>query len=62
MRVLNKRMHGRGMRDFNDLDGQTKRPVVTVSQTLAQRMFPNQDAIHRHVYWTDPVLQFRPRE
>jgi ABC-type antimicrobial peptide transport system permease subunit len=21
-------------------------------------MFPNQDAIDRHVYWTDPVLQF----
>ena len=21
-------------------------------------MFPNQDAINRHVYWTDPVLQF----
>ena len=23
-------------------------------------MFPNQDAINRHVYWTDPVLQFFP--
>ncbi len=33
-------------------------PVVIVSQTLAQRMFPNQDAVNRHVYWTDPVLQF----
>ena len=21
-------------------------------------MFPNQDAVNRHVYWTDPVLQF----
>jgi putative ABC transport system permease protein len=31
---------------------------VIVSQTLAQRMFPNQDAVNRHVYWTDPVLQF----
>jgi putative ABC transport system permease protein len=49
-------------RDFNDLDGQSKDkdPVVIVSQTLAQRMFPNQDAINRHVYWTDPVLQFVP--
>jgi putative ABC transport system permease protein len=48
-------------RDFNDLDGRTKDdPVVIVSQTLAQRMFPNQDAINRHVYWTDPVLQFAP--
>jgi putative ABC transport system permease protein len=48
-------------RDFNALDGQNKEdPVVIVSETLAQRMFPNQDAINRHVYWTDPVLQFSP--
>jgi predicted permease len=47
-------------RDFNELDGQSKEPVVIVSQTLAQRMFPNQDAINRHVYWTDPVMKFIP--
>ncbi len=47
-------------RDFNDLDGQSKDPVVIVSETLARRMFPNQDAVNRHVYWTDPVLQFFP--
>jgi putative ABC transport system permease protein len=47
-------------RDFNDSDGQKSDPVVIVSQTLAQRMFPNQDALNRHVYWTDPVLQFAP--
>ncbi len=48
-------------RDFNSLDGQmNQEPVVIVSETLAQRMFPNQDAINRHVYWTDPVLQFFP--
>jgi len=48
-------------RDFNELDGQSKgEPVVIVSETLAQRMFPGQDAIDRHVYWTDPVLQFFP--
>src|SRR5580693_8271931 len=59
-------------RDFNALDGQNNggqnnnnngqnkndEPVIIVSQTLAQRMFPNQDAVNRHVYWTDPVLQF----
>jgi putative ABC transport system permease protein len=46
-------------RDFNALDNQSDaEPVVIISQTLAQRMFPNQDAINRHVYWTDPVLQF----
>jgi predicted permease len=47
-------------RDFNDSDGQKNDPVVIVSETLAQRMFPNQDPLNRHVYWTDPVLQFAP--
>ncbi len=47
-------------RDFNDLDTQSKEPIVVVSETLAKRMFPGQDAIGRHVYWTDPVLQFLP--
>jgi putative ABC transport system permease protein len=47
-------------RDFNDSDGDSNEPVVIVSETLAQRMFPNQDAINRHVYWTDPVLEFIP--
>jgi len=48
-------------RDFDDLDGQKgKEPVVIVSETLARRMFPNQDAVNRHVYWTDPVLKFAP--
>ena len=55
-------------RDFNALDdrnnddqnNKNKEPVVIVSETLAQRMFPNQDAVNRHVYWTDPVLQFFP--
>jgi putative ABC transport system permease protein len=48
-------------RDFNDVDGRSKDdPVVIVSETLARRMFPNQNALNRHVYWTDPVLQFAP--
>ena len=47
-------------RDFNDLDNPNSEPVVIVSQTLAQRMFPGQDAIGRHVFWTDPVLEFLP--
>jgi putative ABC transport system permease protein len=49
-------------RDFNALDNQNnnEEPVVIVSETVARRMFPNQDAINRHVYWTDPVLQFFP--
>jgi putative ABC transport system permease protein len=48
-------------RDFNELDGKKdKEPVVIVSETLAKRMFPNQDAVNRHVYWTDPVIKFVP--
>jgi len=47
-------------RDFNELDGKEKDPVVIVSETLAKRMFPNQDAVNRHVFWTDPVIKFIP--
>lgn len=47
-------------RDFNELDDKKTDPVVIISETLAQRMFPNGDAINRHVFWTDPVLKFAP--
>jgi putative ABC transport system permease protein len=47
-------------RDFNELDKNPKEPVAIISETLAQRMFPGQDPLNRHVYWTDPVLQFVP--
>ena len=47
-------------RDFDEHDGKGGEPVVIISETLAHRMFPNQDAVNRHVYWTDPVLQFLP--
>src|SRR5580704_5832342 len=47
-------------RDFNALDDGDHEPVVIVSQTLAQTMFPGQDPINRHIYWTDPVLEFLP--
>jgi putative ABC transport system permease protein len=45
-------------RDFNDNDARGREPVIIVSQTLAQRMFPNQDAVNRHVWWTDPIMKF----
>jgi putative ABC transport system permease protein len=45
-------------RDFNEADRKGSEAVVVVSQSLAQRMFPNQDAVNRHVMWTDPVMQF----
>src|ERR1700691_4080845 len=47
-------------RDFNALDDQTREPVAIISATLAQQMFPGQDPINRHVYWTDPVLEYAP--
>jgi putative ABC transport system permease protein len=45
-------------RDFNDADKKGGEAVVIVSRSVAQRMFPNQDALNRHVMWTDPVMQF----
>jgi predicted permease len=45
-------------RDFNELDRHGSEPVVIISESLAQRMFPNQDALNRHVMWTDPVMKF----
>jgi len=45
-------------RDFNANDRRGSEPVVIVSQSVAQRMFPNQDAVNRHVMWTDPVMKF----
>jgi len=44
-------------RDFNEQDGRSKEPVAIISETFAQRMFPNQDPINRHVLWSDPVLK-----
>jgi putative ABC transport system permease protein len=49
-------------RDFNQLDVQNNERVAIISQTLAQRMFPNQDPINRHVFWTDPVLKVTYKE
>ncbi len=45
-------------RDFDARDRQKSELVVIVSQSLAQRMFPNQDAVNRHLMWTDPVMKF----
>jgi putative ABC transport system permease protein len=45
-------------RDFNDDDRRGGEPVVIVSQSVAQRMFPGQEALNRHIMWTDPVMDF----
>jgi putative ABC transport system permease protein len=45
-------------RDFNDNDRRGGEPVVIISQSVAQRMFPGQDPLNRHIMWTDPVMDF----
>jgi predicted permease len=46
---------GRGLTEADRRGGE---PVVVVSQSLARRMFPNEDAVNRHITWTDPVMKF----
>jgi len=45
-------------RDFDARDTKDSEPVVMVSQSLAQSMFAGGDAVGRHIYWSDPVLEF----
>jgi putative ABC transport system permease protein len=43
-------------RDFTDDDRADGEPVSIVSQSLAQRLFPNGEAVNRHLWWTDPYF------
>ena len=45
-------------RDFTEADRRDAEPVVIISQSVAQRMFPTQGALNRRLMWTDPVMQF----
>ncbi|MEO8257563.1 MAG: ABC transporter permease [Acidobacteriota bacterium] len=45
-------------RDFTAADRREAEKVVVVSQSLAQRMFPGQEAVNRRMMWTDPVTKF----
>jgi predicted permease len=45
-------------RDFTDADRNGAERVVIIGQTLAERMFPGQDPINRHLMWTDSVMRF----
>jgi putative ABC transport system permease protein len=45
-------------RDFNDSDRHDTEKVVIISQSLANQMFPNGDAVNHHMMWTDPVMKF----
>jgi len=39
-------------REFTDEDRSESELVVIINQTVAQRLFPNGEAINRHVWWT----------
>src|SRR5262245_66566159 len=43
-------------RDFTEEDRRGKEPVTIVSQSVAQRLFANGEAVNRHLTWTDPVF------
>jgi putative ABC transport system permease protein len=43
-------------RDFTDEDRRGSELVTIVSQSVAQRLFANGDAVNRHLTWTDPVF------
>jgi putative ABC transport system permease protein len=45
-------------RDFTEADRRDAERVVIVSQSVARRMFPTQDALNRRLLWTDPVMKF----
>jgi putative ABC transport system permease protein len=45
-------------RDFRETDKNGSERVVIVSQSLAQTLFPGQDALNRDMRWTDGVMKF----
>jgi putative ABC transport system permease protein len=47
-------------RAFESTDRRGTQRVVVLNQTLANRLFPNQDPIGRQVAWTGEVLKFIP--
>jgi putative ABC transport system permease protein len=47
-------------RDFTDDDRGGSELVSIVSQSVAQRLFPNGDAVNRHMWWTDAYFGPKP--
>ena len=43
-------------RDFTDEDRNGTEDVAIVSHSVAQQLFPNGDAVNRHMWWTDPYF------
>ena len=45
-------------RDFNDGDKEGSERVVIISQSLANLLYPGQNALNRKLWWTDGVMKF----
>lgn len=45
-------------RDFNPGDREGNERVVIISQSLANELYPGQDAVNRTLWWTDGVIKF----
>jgi predicted permease len=45
-------------RDFNDGDKDGNERVVIISQSLANELYPGQNAVDRTLWWTDGVIKF----
>ena len=49
-----------GGRDFTPDDLRESEPVVIVSQSLAERLYPNGEALNHKVWWIDPYFGPKP--
>ena len=47
-------------RPFASTDGPTAGKVVIINQTLADKLFPNEDPVGKRIAWTGEVLKFTP--
>ena len=45
-------------RDFNDGDKEGNERVVIISQSLANELYPGQEAVNHTLWWTDGVIKF----
>ena len=43
-------------REFTDDDRRDAEPVAIISQSVAQRLFPNGEAVNRRVWWTETLF------